>query len=438
MFDSAQIEKWQPQKKVSLLLIRCTVILLSALLGARFLPPINDWISGPAEPVRAIAEQLAKGVAAATGKEGPVIVIHSENVIHSGNQNCQNAQHDSSTDYYVTLYVITYSEQSRAVCLTTYVHFLRNQQANTVLISESMGRNYGYPLPAPIKAMPAGNRLTTYPQQYLSLLHWRTTPKFPLQHAQELYAHTRHYAPNEDGSTTHADLELDFQQMRASVAARHNAVNRKLMAALGLLSIVLLILSGWTWMIFRSLQGYCRSYDFTLSPRMYLRDNLAAISELARRQYLAQQQEVQEQLRSQNLLKRSMEDARERLQFLLEAIADENIRAEIMSCLERNQLEEMSAVYQQYQSQAGHKTHEEKLSLLLESLKPYCSPEEFENHRNESIALLRQSGFREARNLVVSLHVELRARYKKSVEEVSTTQELEEKQREPSEGIDGQ
>ncbi len=133
-----------------------------------------------------------------------------------------------------------------------------------------------------------------------------------------------------------------------------------------------------------------------------------------------------------------MEDARERLQFLLEAIADENIRAEIRSCLERNQLEEMSAVYQQYQSQAGHKTHEEKLSLLLESLKPYCSPEEFENHRNKSIALLRQSGFREARNLVVSLHVELRARHKKSVEEVSTTQELEEKQREQSEGIDGQ
>jgi len=429
LVDPTQIRPWQPQKRVCLVLIKWMLALLAVCLGLRFIPIINDWISGPAEPVKAIAQQLAKAVATATNKENPVIVMPAEN------QTCQNAQLDSSTDDYVPLYVIAYSERSHSVCLTTYVHFLsRAQPPNTVTLSENMGRNYGYPLPAPIKAVPLLNHLTTYPQQYLSLMHWRTKIRFPLAYAELLKAQTRQYSPNGNSSNI-LDLELRLEDMRATVAERHNAVNHALFTALSCFSILSLILAGWAWVIFLRLKQYCRSYGFTVSPRMYLQENLAAVRDRAHRYHFIQQQEAQERLRAQNVFKHSIEEARQRLQFLIEAVPDENTRVEIRSCLERSNLEEMNAVYQQYQALAGQKTHEEKLALLLESLKLYCSQEEFDGYHNEAFTLLRESGFRQARDFSVRAHDELRQRFKRSVEEAARQEEKDTRQ--PT-GTDGE
>ena len=412
MFESNQIELWQRRKQVCFGLVKVAGILLVLCLAARLVPVINDWLSGPAEPMRAIAQQLAKASATATAQQYPIIVTRAENL------SCQNAQHTTSTDYDAVLYVITYSEKSRSLCLTTYLHFPTGTPLpNATVLSESMGHNYGPPLSAPLKAVPMENRLTSYPEQYLSLLHWRTKVAFPLAHADLLRAHTRQFAPN--GDVASMGLDLGFQDLRNAVAERHNAVNHVLSVVLFSGLLLLIALTAFLWMVFWRVQQYCRSYDFVVSPLMFLLENLTTVEGKARRQYLVRQQEIQDRFRAVNALKHSTEEARDRLQCLLENVPDENVRAEISSCLERGQLEEMNTAFQRYQAQAGQKTPEDRLSLLLESLKPYCASEEFEDCREEAFALLQQSGFRQAREFVVKMHDELRDRFKKSTEDTS-------------------
>jgi hypothetical protein len=393
--------------------MKLTCILLILCLGLRFVPLINDRLSGPFAPMRALAQQFAKTSATATGEQYPILVTQAENL------NCQNAQHTISTDYDAVLYLITYSEKSRSVCLTTYAHFPNGDNLpNSTMLSETIGHNYGHPLAAPLRAIPIENRLTTYPAQYLSLLHWRTKVVFPLAHAEQLNARTRQFAPN--GESTNLDLELGFQDLRSAVAERHDAVNHLLSLTLASESLLLIILTGLLWEIFRRLLWYGRSCDFVVSPRMFLLEDLPAIAARARRHHLVQQQEIQERLRAENALKQSINEARERLQLLLVNVSDESFRAEIINCLEGNRLEEMTALFQRYQTQAGQKTQDERLSLLLESLKPLCTLEEFEGYREQAFTQLQESGFRQAREFAVKTHEQLRERLKKSTEETSS------------------
>jgi len=78
-----------------------------------------------------------------------------------------------------------------------------------------------------------------------------------------------------------------------------------------------------------------------------------------------------------------------------------------------------AALFQRYQTQAGQKTQDERLSLLLESLKPLCTLEEFEGYREEAFTQLQGSGFRQAREFAVKTHEQLRERLKKSTEQTS-------------------
>jgi hypothetical protein len=89
-------------------------------------------------------------------------------------------------------------------------------------------------------------------------------------------------------------------------------------------------------------------------------------------------------------------------------------RAEIELCLERNQIAEMRELFQRLQRHLGEKTHDEKLAMLLESLKPYCSLQEFANCRTEAFLCLRNSGFRQARDFVVRKHDELKNAWQNS------------------------
>src|SRR5579859_1705316 len=413
LVEPDQIENWQQQKRVCFLLLRLTAILLVLGLEARFAPPINDWLSGPAEPMRAIAQQLAKASAAATAQQYPIIVMHSENL------SCQNAQHTNSDDYDAVLYLIAYSEKTRSLCLTTLVHFPSEPTLpNTTTLSESMGRNYGHPLPFPLKAVPIENRLTTYPEQYLSLLHWRKKVVFPLAHAGQLNAHTLQFAPN--GPADSVGMDLGFQDLRAAVAERHNAINRALSIALTGISLLFASLAIALWTIFRRVRRYCyRAFDFAVTFDAFLFGDLSTVVRQVQRQYLVRQQELQEQIRAQRAVQHFIDEARERLQFLLEGVPDEKLRAEIRSCLDHNQLEEMNAVFEHYRVAAGQKTPEERLSLLLESLRPYCSSAEFEEHRKEAFAVLQRSGFRPAREFVVCVHDEQREKFKKSAEQTA-------------------
>jgi hypothetical protein len=411
LFDSNQIQRWQQQKQVSLVLLKLAGILLVLGVGMRFISPVNDWLSGPPEPMRAIAEQLAKASANATGVQYPIIVQQNDN------PSCQDAQHNTSEDYDLVLYLITYSEKSRSICLTTFVHFPNGPELpNTVMLSESAGRNYGHSLPLPLKGVPIENRLTSYPTQYLSLLHWRKKVVFPLAHAGQLNAHTRQFAPN--GPSDSVGMDLRFEDLRAAVAERHNKVNRVLSVVSSVFALSFVALGSVLWMLFRRFRRYCyNSFAYVVNPGGFLFDDLDILVLQAQRQYLVQQQELQEQQRAQTAAQHSADEARERLQSLFEHVHDEKVRVEIKSCLERDQLEEMTAVFERYRALVGQKTSEERLSLLLESLRPYCSSEEFEEYRSHAFTILRQSGFRQARESVVGVHDEQRKRFKKSLDE---------------------
>jgi len=411
--ESRQIEGWQRQKRVCVALLTFTSITLLLGLGARFIPIINDWISGPAQPMHAIAEEGAKAIATATANEYPVIVTKAED------EGCRSAQPVPSPYFDDVVYVLAYSERARSYCLTIYEHFPGGSMgANVVTLNEDMGQNYGRRLPVSVKAVPVKNHLAVYPQRYLSLLYWRAKVVFPLTDMTGLNAHGHEFAPTTQNSTG-MGVELNFQEMRAIVARRHDSVNRALSATLEMLAVLAVVLALWMGMIYRSFREHGRRYSFAVSLRMYLREDLNAIQELAQRHYLLKQQEIHESLRAENMFKHSVEQAREKLQFLLQSSPDERIRTEIERCLERNQLEEMRHLFRQFQDQASQKTYEERLALLLESLKPYCPVEEFEQYRNQAFTHLDNSGFRQARDFVVRMHDELKLKSKEPVEDVS-------------------
>jgi hypothetical protein len=413
VLTSGPTERWQKQKRACLILVTFTGIAALLCVVVRCVPILDDWISGPARPVRALAEQSAKAVAAATANEYPIIVTETES------EACQNAQVAADSEYDDAFYVLFYSERSRSVCLTNYVHFPDGSHASgAAVLSENMGTNYGRKLTGIVRAVPFQNHLAIYPQQYLSLLHWRAHVVFPLANAELLNPRSQNLAPNA-GTSESVGVELDYQDLRAIVARRHNITNRVLTSALGALSVLMALFAARIWTIYRRFQSHCQAYGFAFDAKTYVQEDLNAVHERARRIYLIRQQEAQEQLRAESFLRHSLEEAKERLEFFQATVRDDRLRIEIEHCLQRGQLDEMQALLQQRLNEAGHTNHDERLTLLLESLKPYCTPEEFESYFNEAFVQFGSSGFRPARDFVVRTHDELKLRARQSEQDES-------------------
>ena len=69
----------------------------------------------------------------------------------------------------------------------------------------------------------------------------------------------------------------------------------------------------------------------------------------------------------------------------------------------------MKNVLRDVESYFRHAGPEQRISMLLESLKEFCSDEEVAGYRMEAFEILRALGFREARTFVVRMHRELRS-----------------------------
>ena len=70
----------------------------------------------------------------------------------------------------------------------------------------------------------------------------------------------------------------------------------------------------------------------------------------------------------------------------------------------------MKTLWVEVQEQAGLKTPADKLGLLLESAKPYCTDDEFRVGRAEAFAILNKSGFRVARTFAITMHDQYKTR----------------------------
>jgi hypothetical protein len=141
----------------------------------------------------------------------------------------------------------------------------------------------------------------------------------------------------------------------------------------------------------------------------FIREDMCVVGERARTMYRCAQEASAEELRRATALQQARETLKERLQSFLEVADSEPQRLRIRDCLERTDLEDMRNVLRDVESYFRHAGPEQRILMLLESLKEFCGDEEFDGYRIEAFEILRALGFREARAFVVRMHHELRS-----------------------------
>ncbi|HEY2932257.1 MAG TPA: hypothetical protein VGK99_10980 [Acidobacteriota bacterium] len=371
-------------------------------LPIRFIPGLNDKLCGPPRYMQAVATVMARQLAAATQGQYPVLVAAREE------SDCRAVNLPEADDYDDQYFVIRYSEKARLLCLDGYAKGVRSSKSPTAAtLNPDIGRNFGRALTAPVRVILSYRKPSVLPQDYLSLLHWRTKAN-PLSAASGGVSHLL----TSPGGGAVANLSVNYVDLRAEVAKRHNWINRLLLFII--LSGVGAVLASLATL--RLLYSECaqslRGYDFSLSMNLFLSENLNKVGELAQNRYHEYRQHLQTQARLDHFYRREKQEVQRHLKALLAAASDDERRLLIQKTLDSGGLEEMHALLDHLQPQTREKLPEERLRLLLEAIKEYCTESEFQDCQNEVLKVFHRSGFREAREIIVRRHDELRARSK--------------------------
>jgi hypothetical protein len=402
VFDLTRVARWQKQKRAAVLAFvdaSCTLLLCSLILSV---PSLDDALSGRPEYLRWITDRTARAVAARTNGEFPVIARHDDAY------DCDKTRNMSAGDSDDILYVFTYSEPSRSLCFVTYQRARESvTQSSSEVLSANSGQNYGQQFSAPIAAVPVGHLSIKFPESYLALLHWRALVD-PALLARAGNAQLRQAMPP-SMSVLPVDVSLQLPELREAIAQRHNTVNAVLLS-LSLISALCLLLSvAVGWILYRHVRPECARCGMALAFAAFIREDLCAVGERARTMYRCAQEASAEELRRATALRQARETLKERLQSFLEVADSEPQRLRLRDCLERADLEDMRSVLRDVESYFRHVGPEERISMLLESLKEFCGDDEFDGYRLETFEILRALGFREARTFVVRMHNEMRS-----------------------------
>ncbi len=207
-----------------------------------------------------------------------------------------------------------------------------------------------------------------------------------------------------------ADISVNLLDLRAKLAERHNVVNRALLGVMSAAFLVFLYSMTQLRGLYRDALQYCLTYEHRLVIRDFVANDLAIIGASAQNQYLERHRELQAQEHTAELLRRSKEETRLRLRVLLDTAENDEIRQTIVRCLDGEDLQEMQSLAASLSIQLAQKTPEERLNVLLESLKDYCGSEEFEHCRAEALSIFMAAGFRDAREYVILMHDQFRTR----------------------------
>lgn len=365
-------------------------ILLFISLLLRLVPDLNDKLSGAPGYMEKFANTMAPQIAATLHDEYPVLVVREEEL------DCRSVNQQDVSDYYDALYMLSFSEKAWALCLTVYAKVSGGANfADTTIIPADIGMNYGRPFSAQVRAVALQRNLTVFTPEYLALLHWRTK----VDPSGRMAAGRTERFTNPSATITFADLSVGILDLRAEFAKRHTAINRILLGIIVLTAGALASSSWRLWVLYRRSVQYCRSYEFDLHLRGFLTTDIAALGEHIQTAYNQRQQQLYAQARAENLLGRAKEEMRRRLEALLALLRDDNHQQLIQGCLARDEWGEMRAVLTQLQVQAAQRTPEERLGLLLESLKEYCSSDEIERCSTEAFDVLSKLGFRQGAGL---------------------------------------
>jgi len=421
--DAAQIDILERSKRRILLVLYLTAAGLVVLSPLRFVPWLNDAASGKPEYVRILTETSARQLATQTQMQFPVIVEQDEHV------SCQAVNPPSISDEETrgTLYLLTYSERQHLTCITTYVMPSDSSRFSTFRsVTPAEGKNYGPAHLRPVNAVAADRIVHTYAPEYLKRLHWRYKPHFPLSPGEAASLTSRSYYSGVKEVGGSASINFDYEEIRAEVAKHHQTVNlclSLLLIGCAVLSLVPLLRLA---LIYRTSSQYCGVYQLKLTARAFLNENIAMKLNAARLRYFEQQRLGQAQLREREKLRALRMGWQESLRSALPNLTDEQLRERVHECLkdESQDLEQVKSLWTEVQERTGQATPADKLSLLVESVRPYCTEEEFLAGRAEAFAILTKSGFRAARKFTTTMHDQLKMRARELAELESSEQSV--------------
>jgi hypothetical protein len=208
-----------------------------------------------------------------------------------------------------------------------------------------------------------------------------------------------------------AGIDIDFEKARHLVRQPHDKANAWLMRIISALAFCEFCLALSLSQPYRNVSRHLFSYGERFTVWNFLTQNLGKRESAARMRYYESERARQEQERrmAQELMLR--EDLEERLRLALVNLQDEPLRLRIQECLSGStDLELIKQLCLQAQKAVGLKSPEQKIASLLESLEPLCTEEELNSCRFEAARILADSGFKNARNYVVSMHDQFKVR----------------------------
>jgi hypothetical protein len=417
LLDAGQVINLQRRKRRSLFLLKTSLCALAVVCVLRFVPHWNDRLAGRPQYARAMTILTAQEFTKAAQDRFPVILLGEDD-------HCEALKPTGITEDQVTgvVYLITYSEREHFSCITAgAVPVDASKFANLRTIRQEEGWTDGPRFLHPIKVLPVARTLHVYPPAYLQLLHWRAAPRFPISESQSAALAGRQYDSTSDPSVqpdTRANITVDFEKARALVRKPHDEVNARLALLMVFLGIVPLgsvfLLAG----LYRESCQYLRLYERELTIGTFIAHDMNFVTTTARNKHFERQREMTDAQRKEDArrsLRQQMEDG---MRSALADLHDENLRQRVYECLsaEPPDLDQMKYLRGEIQEALGHKTPEERLELLLESLKPYCAEEELSACREEALEILSRDGFRLARKFAVAMHDQFRLRARRMEE----------------------
>ncbi len=428
LLEAGEIKRLQERRRRSLIVFTTSVLLAALGCALRFVPRWNDRLSGGPGYAKAMTMLSAQELF----RRGLPVIVLGEN------DRCDALQpaRIRPDEIVSSLYVLTWSEREHFSCITLYsIPAQPTKFANLLTIRPEDGWIPGPKLRRPIQALPIMRQVHVFSPQYLQLLHWRTQqPRLPLTEDEAARLAARNYASTSDPSLFSpspapsqdaSEIELDFNQARALVREPHDRMNFRL----SVLLTVLAFLSLGSALALFLLRRKAAPYDWLCAPvltmRSFLFRDLYALETAARNRHREQQQELARQKQQEESLHLRRQELEFHLRSALESLHDAALRQRIEECLtvESADVVRLAQLWDEVVKESAHKTPEERLAALLESLKPYCTEEELESCRQETLSLLEKSGFRLARQNVVARHEEFRQRAKAKELEASESQD---------------
>lgn len=311
------------------------------------------------------------------------------------------------------LYVLTYSEHQRFSCVTSYaVPTDPSKFAGLETFRPEPQWMAGPAISQPLKVLPIARNVHVYPTAYLESLHWRVEPHLPLSANQGANLAARQYESRNPAipADEHASIDIDFEKARTLVRQPHDEANAWLMRIIPALAFCGLCLALSSIQPYRKASWYLLSYGDHLTFWKFLTQNINQRASTVRLRYYERERIRQEQERKAAAQLVLRDDLEERLRFALTNLQDEGLRQRIQRCLyDSPDLELMKQLCAEAQKATGLKSPEQKLALLLESLEPFCTEEELHTCGHEAARILADSGFKNARNYVISMHDQFKA-----------------------------